>query len=156
MMLDALLNALMRPLVKMQMDGKVPFAKACGVRLQTMGNGQATYTMAHRADLENANGQLAAGALFTLAETCSGGAMAGGFASVILGVRPVAAQVEFDLLSQSAGPVQAMAKVAAPIAQLKQQLRQNGKINFPVEVDVRGPQGEALARMVVTWNLKKK
>lgn len=155
-MLDAMLNALMRPLVKMQMDGKVPFAKACGVRLKTMGNGQATYSMDHRADLLDDQGQLAAGALFTLAETCSGGAMAGGFASVILGVRPVAAQVEFQVLGQSAGPVLASAKVAAPIAQLKQALRQHGKINFPVEVDVHDPNGQALARMVVTWNLKKK
>ncbi|MEH6999174.1 MAG: hypothetical protein V7542_12305 [Limnobacter sp.] len=38
-MLDTLLTLIMRPLVKMQMDGKVPFAKACGVRLSSMGDG---------------------------------------------------------------------------------------------------------------------
>lgn len=155
-MLDALLTLIMRPLVKMQMDGKVPFAKACGVRLSSMGNGTARCEMPQQPELLDTTGKLAAGALFTLAETCSGAAMAGGFASVILGVRPVAAQVEFEVLQPALGPVQAHAQVAQAIAPLKQTLRTAGKINFPVEVEVSDASGQLVARMRVTWNLKKK
>jgi acyl-coenzyme A thioesterase PaaI-like protein len=156
MMLDGLLTLVMRPLVKMQMDGKVPFAKACGVRLSSMGNGTARCEMAQRPELLDNAGKLADGALFTLAETCSGAAMAGGFASVILGVRPVAAQVEFKVLRPAIGLIHAEAKVAQEIAPLKHTLRSAGKINFPVEVDVSDASGQRVAHMRVTWNLKKK
>jgi acyl-coenzyme A thioesterase PaaI-like protein len=154
-MLDALLTLIMRPLVKMQMDGKVPFAKACGVRLNSIGNGIAQCDMAEKPELLDSTGKIADGALFTLAETCSGAAMAGGFASVILGVRPVAAQVEFEVLHPALGILQAHAKVAQAISPLKQTLRSAGKINFPVEVEVSNAGGQAVARMRVTWNLKK-
>lgn len=155
-MLDTLLTLIMRPLVKMQMDGKVPFAKACGVRLISMGEGVASCEMAQKPELLDSTAQFADGALFTLAETCSGAAMAGAFASVILGVRPVAAQVEFEVLRPALGLVQAQAKVAHAISPLKQTLHAVGKINFPVEVDVSDAGGQLVARMRVTWNLKKK
>ncbi|PZO12704.1 MAG: DUF4442 domain-containing protein [Betaproteobacteria bacterium] len=154
-MLDTLLTLIMRPLVKMQMDGKVPFAKACGVRLSSMGDGVARCEMAQKPELLDDTGKLADGALFTLAETCSGAAMAGGFASVILGVRPVAAQVEFEVLQPALGLINAQAKVAQAISPLKKTLRTTGKINFPVEVEVSDASGHTLARMRVTWNLKK-
>lgn len=154
-MLDTLLTLIMRPLVKMQMDGKVPFAKACGVRLSSMGDGVARCEMAQKPELLDDSGKLADGALFTLAETCSGAAMAGGFASVILGVRPVAAQVEFEVLQPALGLINAQAKVAQAISPLKKTLRTTGKINFPVEVEVSDASGHTVARMRVTWNLKK-
>ena len=154
-MLDTLLTLIMRPLVKMQMDGKVPFAKACGVRLSSMGDGVARCEMAQKPELLDDTGKLADGALFTLAETCSGAAMAGGFASVILGVRPVAAQVEFEVLQPALGLINAQAKVAQAISPLKKTLRTTGKINFPVEVEVSDASGHSVARMRVTWNLKK-
>ncbi|WP_105027773.1 MULTISPECIES: PaaI family thioesterase [unclassified Limnobacter] len=154
-MLDTLLTLIMRPLVKMQMDGKVPFAKACGVRLSSMGDGVARCEMAQKPELLDDTGKLADGALFTLAETCSGAAMAGGFASVILGVRPVAAQVEFEVLQPALGLINAQAKVAQAISPLKKTLRTTGKINFPVEVEVSDASGHTVARMRVTWNLKK-
>ena len=154
-MLDTLLTPIMRPLVKMQMDGKVPFAKACGVRLSSMGDGVARCEMAQKPELLDDTGKLADGALFTLAETCSGAAMAGGFASVILGVRPVAAQVEFEVLKPALGLINAQAKVAQAISPLKKTLRTTGKINFPVEVEVSDASGHSVARMRVTWNLKK-
>lgn len=155
-MFDGLLTLIMRPLVKTQMDGKVPFAKACGVRLSSMGNGTARCEMPQKPELLDDTGGLAHGALFTLAETCSGAAMAGGFASLILGVRPVAAEVEFEVLQPALGLVQAHARVAQAIAPLKQTLRTAGKINFPVEVEVSNANGQLVARMRVTWNLKKK
>jgi acyl-coenzyme A thioesterase PaaI-like protein len=154
-MLDTLLTLIMRPLVKMQMDGKVPFAKACGVRLSSMGDGVARCEMAQKPELLDDTGKLADGALFTLAETCSGAAMAGGFASVILGVRPVAAQVEFEVLQPALGLINAQAKVAQAISPLKKTLRTTGKINFPVEVEVSDASGHTVARMHVTWNLKR-
>lgn len=154
-MLDTLLTLIMRPLVKMQMDGKVPFAKACGVRLSSMGDGVARCEMVQKPELLDDTGKLADGALFTLAETCSGAAMAGGFASVILGVRPVAAQVEFEVLQPALGLINAQAKVAQAISPLKKTLRTTGKINFPVEVEVSDASGHSVARMRVTWNLKK-
>ena len=154
-MLNALLTLIMRPLVKMQMGGKVPFAKACGVLLNSMGNGVAHCEMPQKPELLDSTGHVADGALFTLAETCSGAAMAGGFASVILSVRPVAAQVEFEVLRPASGLVHAQAKVAQAISPLKQTLRTAGKINFPVEVEVNDASGHTVARMRVTWNLKK-
>jgi acyl-coenzyme A thioesterase PaaI-like protein len=111
--------------------------------------------MAQKPELLDDTGKLADGALFTLAETCSGAAMAGGFASVILGVRPVAAQVEFEVLQPALGLINAQAKVAQAISPLKKTLRTTGKINFPVEVEVSDASGHTVARMRVTWNLKK-
>ena len=53
------------------------------------------------------------------------------------------------------GLINAQAKVAQAISPLKKTLRTTGKINFPVEVEVSDASGHTVARMRVTWNLKK-
>ena len=154
-MMDSLMGALMRPVVRAQMGNKVPFAKACGVRFESMGDGVATCSLAEKPELLDVHGHAHAGAVFTLAETCSGGAMAGGFASVILKVRPVAAQVQFKALKPGQGRLTANARVDANIAEVKADLRKSGKVNFPVQVEVKDARGETTATMTVLWNLKK-
>ncbi|MCQ8895737.1 DUF4442 domain-containing protein [Limnobacter humi] len=153
--MEGLMNKLMRPVVKMQMDGKVPFAKACGVRLEHMDYGQARSAMEPKAELQDDTGHVHPGALFTLAETCSGGAMAGGFASIILKVRPVAAQVEFQLKAPAQGRCTAHSRVEGNIGELKRLLDAEGKINFPVQVEVKDARGTEVASMTVLWNLKR-
>lgn len=152
--MDALLNAVMRPLVRLQMDGKVPLAKAMGVKLLNMGNGVASSTMAAKPELMDEQGHVHPCAVFTLAETCSGGAMAGGFASVILKVRPVAAQVDFETVAPAQGRCIARSRIDGDVPALKQQLRKAGKVFFPVLVDVTDEQGRDVASMRVLWNLK--
>lgn len=154
-MMDAWMGALLRPVVRAQMGNKVPFAKACGVRFDQMGNGTAQCSLAEKAELLGDDGALHPGAVFTLAETCSGGAMAGGFASVILKVRPVAAQVQFKAIAPLKGRATAHARVDANIVEVKAELKKVGKVNFPVLVDVKDARGQLVATMTVLWNLKK-
>ena len=65
--------------------------------------------------LNNHLGSQHAGAMFTLAETASGAAMAGGFAELIMGLRPVAKEARIQYLKVAQGATHAKARVPGDI-----------------------------------------
>src|SRR5450759_991219 len=76
--------------IKQQMMDTLPFVRLLGIQIDEIGAGTSRVSMPVDPKLNNHLGSHHAGALFTLAETASGAAMAGGFADRIIGLRPVA------------------------------------------------------------------
>jgi len=72
--------------IKQQMMDTLPFVRLLGIRIDEIGSGTSKVSMPEDPKLNNHLGTQHAGALFTLAETASGAAMAGGFADLILGL----------------------------------------------------------------------
>ena len=143
-------------LIKQQMMNTLPFAKTCGIQIDEIGAGTARVSMPEDDRLNNHLGSPHAGALFTLAETASGAAMAGAFADLIMGLRPVAKEARIQYLKVAQGATHAKARVPGDISALKQVLHSEGKIAFPVEVDILDSADELVAQVHVDWYLSMK
>ena len=142
--------------IKQHMMDTLPFVSLLGIRIDEIGAGTSRVSMPVDPKLNNHLGSHHAGALFTLAETASGAAMAGGFADLITGLRPVAKESRIQYLKLAKGATRANGKVPGDIAALKQTLQAEGKLAFPVEVEVFDAESTLVARVQVDWHLSGK
>jgi len=142
--------------IKQQMMETLPLVRTLGIRIDSIGPGTAEVSMPDDGKLHNHLGTPHAGALFTLAETASGAAMAGGFAELIMGLRPVAKESRIQYQKVAKGATRASGRVPGDLAALKAQLAADGKIAFPVEVDIFDEHGTLAAQVQVDWYLSAK
>ena len=142
--------------IKQQMMDTLPFVRLLGISIDEIGAGTSRVSMPDDPKLHNHLGTQHAGALFTLAETASGAAMAGGFAELILGLRPVAKSSRIEYQKVARGATRAEGRVPGDLAALKAQLAQDGKVAFPVAVDIFDSEGTLAAQVTVDWYLSQK
>lgn len=142
--------------IKQQMMDTLPFVRLLGIRIDEIGHGTSKVSMPADPKLNNHLGTQHAGALFTLAETASGAAMAGGFADLILGLRPVAKESRIQYLKVAKGATRAEGRVPGDMVAFKAALAAEGKVFFPVEVDVFDSEGTLAAQVQVDWYLSQK
>ncbi len=143
-------------MIKQQMMNTLPFVKTCGIQIDEIGPGTSRASMPEDSKLNNHLGSQHAGAMFTLAETASGAAMAGGFADLIMGLRPVAKEARIQYVKVAQGATHARARVPGDIAALKQVLQSEGKVAFPVEVEIIDASDAVVATVQVDWYLSMK
>lgn len=141
-------------IIRSGLSEAVPFAKYLGVELLEVGDGSARAQLVQRQDLSNHIGTMHAGALFTLAETASGAAVAGAFAEMIGNIRPVAAEAKILYLKLAKGIVSGTAKTAEPADALRRRLNEEQKVVFDVLVELFRDDGQAVAAMTVSWNVR--
>jgi acyl-coenzyme A thioesterase PaaI-like protein len=140
--------------IRAQLTSGVPFAAHCGVSLDEIGNGRAAASLPFRKEGLNHIGAQHAAALFAVGEAASGAAMAGAFSVVLLGVRPVAAEASIRYFKSAKGDVRAEATIQGDPEELMKTLHGDGKITFPVNVDLLdSASGEKLAEMTVRWHV---
>lgn len=142
--------------IKQQMMDTLPFVRLLGISIDDIGAGTSRVSMPEDPKLNNHLGTQHAGALFTLAETASGAAMAGGFAELILGLRPVAKSSRIEYQKVARGATRAEGRVPGDLAALKAQLAQDGKVAFPVAVDIFDSEGTLAVQVTVDWYLSQK
>lgn len=142
--------------IKQQMMDTLPFVRLLGISIDEIGAGTSRVSLPDDPKLHNHLGTQHAGALFTLAETASGAAMAGGFAELILGLRPVAKSSRIEYQKVARGATRAEGRVPGDLAALKAQLAQDGKVAFPVAVDIFDAEGTLAAQVTVDWYLSQK
>jgi uncharacterized protein (TIGR00369 family) len=142
--------------IKQQMMDTLPFVRLLGISIDQIGNGTSKVSMPFDAKLCNHLGTQHAGALFTLAETASGAAMAGGFADLIVTLRPVAKESRIQYQKVAKGATRAEGRVPGDIAGLKATLALDGKVAFPVNVDIFDSEGTLAAQVQVDWYLSHK
>jgi len=142
--------------IKQQMMDTLPMVRLLGIRIDSIGSGISEVSMPDDARLHNHLGTPHAGALFTLAETASGAAMAGGFAELIADMRPVAKESRIQYQKLAKGATRASGRVPGELAALKAQLAADGKVAFPVNVDIFDEHGTLAAQVQVDWYLSAK
>ncbi|MFV3076284.1 PaaI family thioesterase [Niveispirillum fermenti] len=143
-------------MIRQQMAGSLPFVRHCGIDLVSLGDGTAEARVTDRAEVKNHLGTPHAGVIFTLAETASGGAMAGAMAPVLMNIRPVAAQATIQYLTLARGDLRAVARTGRAGADLRAELAAEGKVRFPVEVEITDAAGQPVSKMVVEWYVSPK
>lgn len=142
-------------MIKAHMSASVPFANHTGVVIEEVAHGTSRTTLERRPETSNHIGSQHAGALFTLGEAASGAAMAGGFVEIMMQIRPVAAKAEIAYTKIAKGKITAHAEVKGDIPALRAELDENGRVQFPVHVQMTDEEGNDVSAMTVDWHLKK-
>lgn len=141
--------------IKQQLASTVPFARHAGIEVIEVAEGAGAARLAQTDVSINHIGSQHAGALFTLGETASGAAMAGAFAPVLLGVKPVAGSASINFRRVAKGAIAARAVTEQPAGQLRALLEEKGKVRFPVNVELIDDRENVVADMVVEWSVSK-
>ena len=141
-------------IIREQLGGAVPFARHAGVRLTHVEEGLARAEVDQTATSVNHIGTQHAGALFTLGETASGGAMAGVFADRILSVRPIAGEAQIRYTRLAKGKISAEARVVGTRDALIATLERDKKVAFYVTVVMSDAEAKEVATMRVSWTVK--
>jgi uncharacterized protein (TIGR00369 family) len=133
----------------------VPFASFLGMTYDEVGPGHAVLRLADDPAKHNHIGTLHAGALFALAESASGVAVIAAIADKLAGVTPLAARAEITYAKVARGDVSATARVDGSVEEILAALDADGKVRFPVVVEIRDESGDVCATVVVDWHLRR-
>ncbi|MEL6619202.1 MAG: DUF4442 domain-containing protein [Pseudomonadota bacterium] len=142
-------------MIKAHLGQAIPFANHVGVELIEIGDGTARAGLDQRTETSNHIQTQHAGAMFTLGEAASGAALAGALAPVILEARPVASGASIQYVKIAQGRLEAHASTDTPGADLLKTLRDEGKVAFDVQVDIRDGDGDTVVTMTVGWHVRK-
>lgn len=142
-------------MIRHHLGHSVPFARHTGVEIDTVAKGRASARLPFRPEGTNHVGSHHAAALFALAETASGAAMAGAFAPMLLDIRPVAAEASIRYFRLAKGTVTADARVEAEPDDLVETVKSEGMVRFPIVVLLKGEDGVEIGEMTVDWHVSR-
>lgn len=141
-------------MVRAQMQACLPFVNHNGIEILTVGDGVGEAMLVRTAESLNHVGLQHAGALFTVGEAASGAAMLGALAPRAMTMLPLAAGAEITYHAVARDTIVAKARTDRPGAELLAELDAAGKVAFDVEVDLADEEGNIVAEMKVSWNVK--
>lgn len=141
-------------MIRTHLDQSVPFARFIGVQIDEVGPGFARTSLEQREEVSNHIASMHAGAMFTLGEAASGGALAGGLADILLQCRPVAAKAEIAYVKIAKGKLSAEGRIEGDLPAIRAELAEAGKVRFPVAVTITDAQNEPVVTMRVEWHVR--
>lgn len=137
------------------LDGAIPFNKHIGLRVEEVAPGRGVVTLPDDGQLHNHVGTQHAGGLFAAGEAASGGAFMGAFAEHLAGITPLARSASIDYKKLARGPITATGKLSTDVDGLLSSLESEGKVQFPIEVEMTDGEGNVVAEMTVNWHVRK-
>ena len=141
--------------VRAGLQQAIPFNNHVGLEVAEVGDGRGVVRLPAADHLKNHVGSQHAGALFAAAEAASGGAFVGAFAEHMAGITPLARSAEISYLKLARGPITATATLAEDRAELVKRLEDEGRVEFPVGVELTDEEGRTVAEMTVHWHVRK-
>jgi uncharacterized protein (TIGR00369 family) len=138
------------------MNQAVPFVGHLGLEVTSIAEGEAVVRLPERPELTNHVGSQHAGALFTAAETASGGAFVGAFVERMGDITPLAKSAEIAYEKIAKGPIEATAKLGIGKDEALATLDADGKVEFPCEVVLTDEAGTRVATATVRWHVRLK
>ena len=132
----------------------IPFNTHVGLEVVEVGDGLGVVRLPDDPKLLNHVGSQHAAGLFAAAEAASGGAFVGAFAEHLTGITPLAKSAEIAYLKLAKGPITARATLEGKDA-LIEQLGSEGRIEFPVNVELEDEQGTKVAEVTVHWHVRR-
>ncbi len=141
--------------IKQQMGSTVPLARHLGIELDDVSAGAATATLPDAKHNTNHIGSQHAGALFALADTASGAAIAGAFGQKILQLRVVVSEATVKYTKTARGAIVAEARVAGDAKALAKSIDDAGKVVMRVDVELHDAQKIPVAEMTFHWDVSK-
>lgn len=136
------------------MAAAVPYNGHLGLEFVAIGPGEATIRLPDDERLRNHVGSQHAGGLFSVAEAASGGAFVGAFAERLGEVTPLASEASIEYTKLAKGPIEATARLEGH-EELLAQLDSEGKVSFPIQVELTDSDGETVATATVRWHVRR-
>ena len=134
----------------------IPFNLHIGLRVEEIGPGFGRVVLPEGASTMNHVQSQHAGALFTAGEAASGAAFISAFAERMGDITPLAEQAEIAYLKIARGDITATGTFADDTEALFAELDREGRVRFPIGVELRDADGQLVAEMTVRWYVRAK
>lgn len=142
----------------MGLTSAVPFARTVGIEITDVrvdgDDISATATLPDEERLHNHVAGPHAGAIFTLAETASGAVVMAAFGRHLSLGTPLAVRSDIAYRKLAIGPVQAVARLGRPVADVLAELTAGERPEFPVAIEVTRADGAVVTEMTVVWTIR--
>ena len=133
----------------------IPFNRHVGLVVEEVAPGRGVVTLPDGEQLHNHVGSQHAGALFSAGEAASGGAFLGAFAEHLGGLTPLAKSATIDYRKIARGPITAVGTLDADVDALLGAIEADGRVEFPVSVEMTDGDGNVVATMTVHWHVRR-
>lgn len=136
-------------------EAAIPYNRHVGLEVGEVGEGRGVITLPDDERLHNHVASQHAGALFSAGEAASGAAFMGAFAEHLGNITPLARSADISYLKLAKGPITATGTLQGEKAELLSALDAEGKVEFPVKVDLTDAGGNTVAEMTVNWHVRR-
>ena len=133
----------------------IPFNKYLGIEVAEIAPGHGVVRLPDAPELRNHVGSQHAGALFSAGEAASGAAFLGSFAEHLSSLTPLARSAQIDYRKIARGVITGTATLGADVGELMGRVEADGRVEFPVEVELTDGDGEVVASMTVHWHVRR-
>ena len=137
------------------LESAIPYNRYLGLSVSEVTEGSGVVVLPEADHLHNHVGSQHAGALFSAGEAASGAAFVGAFAEQMGNITPLARTADISYLKLAKGPITATGRLAGAKADLLSTLEADGKVEFPVTVDLTDKDGQTVAQMTVNWHVRR-
>jgi acyl-coenzyme A thioesterase PaaI-like protein len=141
--------------VRAGLEAAIPYNRYLGLTVSEVAEGSGVVVLPEEDHLHNHVGSQHAGALFSAGEAASGAAFVGAFAEHMGNITPLARTADISYLKLAKGPITATGTLGAARDELLSRLDADGKVEFPVTVDLTDKNGQTVARMTVNWHVRR-
>jgi acyl-coenzyme A thioesterase PaaI-like protein len=133
----------------------IPFNRFLGLVVKEVAPGRGVVTLPDEPTLHNHVGSQHAGALFSAGEAASGGAFLGAFAPHLGSLTPLAKSASIDYRKIARGPITAVGSLSGDVDELMEKIEADGRVEFPIEVELSDAEGNVVATMTVRWHVRR-
>ena len=133
----------------------IPWNRHVGLVVEEVAPGRGVVTLPDGEHLHNHVGSQHAGALFSAGEAASGGAFLGAFAEHLAGLTPLAKNASIDYRKIARGPITAVGTLDVELDELLGKIEADGRVEFPVGVEMTDGDGNLVATMTVHWHVRR-
>jgi acyl-coenzyme A thioesterase PaaI-like protein len=133
----------------------IPFNRHIGLVVEEVAPGRGVVTLPDGEHLHNHVGSQHAGGLFSAGEAASGGAFLGAFAEHLGGLTPLAKSASIDYRKLARGPITAVGTLDIDVDELLSKIEADGRVEFPVGVEMKDGDGNVVATMTVHWHVRR-
>ncbi len=133
----------------------IPFNVHLGLETITVAADHGVVRLPDAEHLRNHVGSQHAGALFAAGEAASGAAFVGSFLDIMGEITPLAESAEIAYRKLAKGEIKATARFNEDRDAIRATLDAEGRVRFPIEVELTDAQGVVVAEMTVRWYVRR-
>jgi acyl-coenzyme A thioesterase PaaI-like protein len=133
----------------------IPFNRHVGLVVKEVAPGRGVVALPDGEQLHNHVGSQHAGALFAAGEAASGGAFLGAFVEHLGGLTPLARSASIDYRKIARGEITAVGTLNDDVDELLTKIDADGRVEFPIGVEMTDGNGECVATMTVHWHVRR-